>query len=146
MTRKIQALLAIACSFVLLGTAATAATPYTEGTVSEVAAIRTVDGMFDDYMNWLAGPWKQFMEEQKKAGLIVSYDVYLAYPRTPDDPDLYLVTVYKNMAALDGLEARLEPIVERVMGNRAKANADTVSRGKIRTVLGSQVIRKLDLK
>jgi hypothetical protein len=120
--------------------------PYSEGTVREVSAIRTVDGMFDDYMDWLAGPWQQLMEEQKKAGIIVDYQVMLAFPRNPEDPDLYLITEYKNMAALDGLEAKFEPIMEKVLGGRQKANADSIARGKIRTVLGSQIVRELELK
>jgi hypothetical protein len=102
--------------------------------------------MFDDYMAWLAGPWKQMMEAQKAAGIILSYEVDLAFPRGPKDPDLYLITEYKNMAAFDNLDERAEPIMEKVLGNRQKANADAVARGRIRTVLGSEIVRKLELK
>lgn len=134
--------------FLLAASAASVAAdrPYKEGPVYEITAIRTVDGGFDDYMAWLAGPWKQMMEEQKKAGIIMDYEVNLAFPRGPKDPDLYLVTVYKNFAALDDLEARSEPVMEKVLGNRQKASADSVARGKIRTVLGSEIVRKLELK
>lgn len=130
-----------------LGQAAIAADhPFTEGAVSTISSIRTVDGMFDDYMAWLAGPWKQFMEAQKQAGIITGYHVYLAFPRTPAEPDLYLEVTYKNMAALDNLDARVEPISEKIMGPMSKANADTIARGKMRTVLGDETIRELTLK
>lgn len=126
--------------------AAAADHPYSEGAVSTITSVRTVDGMFEDYMTWLAGPWKQLMEAQKQAGIILGYHVFMASPRTPDEPDLYLEVVYKNMAALDNLDARTEPISEKIMGSMQKATADQIARGKMRTILGDQMIRELALK
>lgn len=149
MTHANRSVLAVLSAMVLLAASSASVAadrPYKEGPVYEVTAIRTLDGGFDEYMNWLAGPWKQMMEEQKKAGIIMDYEVNLAFPRSPGDPDLYLVTKYKNFAALDDLETRSEPIMEKVMGNRQKATADSVARGKIRTVIGSEILRKLELK
>ena len=77
---------------------------YTEGTVMEVTSIPTKPGMFDAYMKWLDTTGKQLREDEKKAGLILDYAVYSVTPRSPHDPDVYLVITYKNMAALDGLE------------------------------------------
>ena len=79
---------------------------YTEGLIVNVARIRTVDGKFDDYMRWLGTTWKQQQEAAKKAGYMLSYEVIGVEPRTPDDPDLLLVTRYKNWAALDGAMTR----------------------------------------
>jgi hypothetical protein len=120
--------------------------PYTEGPVSVVTAVRTVDGMGDDYMAFLAGPWKQLMEAEKKAGIVVDYRVYSATPRTPSEPDLYLEVIYKNFAAFDGLEAKLDPINEKLIGPLQKVNAEYAARGKMRTILGDQIIRQLILK
>lgn len=145
-TRSLSAVLSTMVLLAASGASIAADRPYKEGPVYEITAIRTVDGGFDEYMNWLAGPWKQLMEAQKQAGIILDYEVNLAFPRGPNDPDLYLVTVYKNFAALDDLEARSEPVMEKVLGNRQKANTDSVARGKIRTVLGSEILRKLELK
>src|SRR6202045_544230 len=83
---------------------------YTEGTVVEVTSIRTKPGMFDAYMKWLDTTGKQLREDEKTAGLLVGYAVYEAVPRSPHDPDIYLVITYKNMAPLDGLSDRVEPL------------------------------------
>ena len=83
---------------------------------------------------------------QKAAGVILGYNVYAANPRAPADPDLYLVTVYKNMAALDDLNEKSDAMAEKIFGDKKKASADTISRGKLRTVLGSELIRELKLK
>ena len=145
-TRAHGALAGLLLSFLAVGIAGAAERPYSEGTVSVVASIRTEPGRFDEYVAWLAGPWKQMNEAQKAAGLIVDYFVYSASPRSPQDADIYLVTVYKNMAALDDLDAKSDPIMEKLQGSLAEQNKAYVERGKIRTVLGSELIREAVLK
>jgi hypothetical protein len=135
-------------AFVAMGGVATAADrPYSEGPVSVVSSIRTEPGMFDAYMNWLQTSWKMNLEAQKAAGIILGYAVYGARPRSSDEPDLYLVVTYKNMAAFDGLEDRVDPVMEKAMNaNQQQLNQAAVERGKMRTVLGTEMIRELVLK
>ena len=149
MKLKSRALGALAGLFALValgGNAYAADRPYSEGAVTIVSSIRTMPGMFDDYMAWLAGPYKTAMEAQKAAGVILAYSVYATYPRGPNDPDLYLTTTYKNMAALDDLSAKLDPIYEKLQGSMAEQNKAYVERGKMRTVLGDEMIREMKLK
>jgi hypothetical protein len=120
--------------------------PYKEGTVANVSSLRTQPGMFDAYMEYLSTTYKKLMDEQKAAGIIVDYQVYTTTPRGPDDPDIYLVTVYKNMAALDGLQDKVEPIQQKLLGDAAQRSAKTIERGKMRTALGSELLRELVLK
>jgi hypothetical protein len=120
--------------------------PYDEGVVQDVTSIRTKPGMFDAYMKWLSTTYKANMEEEKKAGLIVDYAVYTALPRGPHDPDLYLVTTYKNLGAMDGLEDKLEPIYKKVYASRTAASKAEIDREAMREVLGDEIIRKLTLK
>jgi hypothetical protein len=119
---------------------------YNDGPVVNVAAIRTVDGHFDDYMQWLATTWKKQEEAAKKAGLITSYQVLVAQPQGPKDPDIYLVTEFKNWAALDGLGSKLDGVSAQIEGSVEKANQSEAERGKIRTVLGSQTMQVAQLK
>jgi hypothetical protein len=120
--------------------------PYTEGVVVRVGYVRTKYGMFDEYMKYLAGPYKQFMEEQKKAGLIVDYGVYQATPHNPHEPDLILTVVFRNWAALDGLTDKLDPIEKKVFGSLDASNKAAVDREKIRELIGGEVMQKLQLK
>jgi hypothetical protein len=119
---------------------------YTEGAVVNVARIRTVDGKFDDYMKWLGTTWKQQQEAGKKAGYIVSYQVVSVEPRTLDDPDLLLVTTYKNWASLDGALAKSDSIAKQVEGSVEASNQAQFDRAKIRRVLGSSTMQVLELK
>jgi hypothetical protein len=119
---------------------------YKDGPVVNVAAIRTVDGHFDDYMQWLSTTWKKQEEAAKKAGLITRYEVLVVEARGPNDPDIYLVTEYKNWAALDGLGSKLDAVSTEVEGSLEKADQSEAGRAKIRTVLGSQTMQVADLK
>jgi hypothetical protein len=119
---------------------------YTEGPVVNVAAIRTEYGKFDDYMNYLDTTWKAGQEAAKKAGDITSYRVIVVEPRDENDPDIYLVTNYKNWAALDNATAKSDAIAKQVEGSLAASNKGAVDRGKIRRVLGSWTGQELVLK
>jgi hypothetical protein len=119
---------------------------FTEGTVVNVAAIRTEYGKFDDYVKYLDTTWKAEQEAAKKAGYIISYRVVTVEPRGENDPDIYLVINYKNWAAFDGATARGDTIAKQVQGTLAASNQGAVDRGKIRRVLGSWTGQELDLK
>ncbi len=145
-TRALGALLGMIAFGVLANAAVAADRPYTEGPVINVSAIRTQPGMFEEYMKYVAGPYKQLMEEQKKAGIILGWTVYSVVPQGPNDPDLYLITTYKNMAALDGLDEKTDPSSDKVFGSMEKANAAAIDREKIRKLLGDQLMRELVIK
>jgi len=147
MQLKKRALGAFVCLISIMAVNAIAADrPYTEGSVLNVVSVRTEPGMFEEYMKYLSGPYKQTMEEQKKAGIILDYAIYAADPRGPHDPDLYLITVYKNMAALDDLNAKTDPIAEKIVGTLDQQSSANVARGKLRTILGNEYVRQLTLK
>jgi len=119
---------------------------YTDGPVVNVAAIRTENGKFDDYMKYLDTTWKAEQEAAKKAGYIISYKVINVEPRGEDDPDVYLVVTYKNWAALDDATAKGDAVAKQVEGTLAASNDAAASRGKIRRVLGSWTGQELNLK
>jgi len=119
---------------------------FNDGPVVNVAAIKTVDGHFDDYMQWLATTWKKQEEAAKKAGLITKYQVLVVESQGPHDPDIYLVVEFKNWAALDGLGSKLDAVSAQVEGSVEKANQAEVDRAKIRTILGSKTMQVAELK
>lgn len=120
--------------------------PYTEGNVINVASIRTAEGKFDEYMEWLGTTWKKMQEESKKKGYIVNYQVLAVEPRGPDDPDIFLVITYRNWAALDGALAKGDEISKAIEGSVTAANKAQSERDKIRRVIGSSTMQQLVLK
>jgi hypothetical protein len=119
---------------------------WSDGPVINVASIRTVDGHFDDYMHWLATTYKKQQEAAKKAGLITGYRVIVIEARGPNDPDVLLVTEYKNWAALDNLGSKFDKVSAEVEGSVEAAAQSERDRAKIRTVLGSRTQQEAILK
>ena len=142
--------LAACAAFLCLGAMAAAAVaddrPYTEGPIVQVSSIRTAYGRFDDYMKYLASTWKQQQEAAKKAGLILSYSVMTVEARGADDPDIYLVTTYKNWAALDGLTEKNDALDKQIYGSVSASNQAAVDRGKMRRAIGITTMQELVLK
>ena len=120
---------------------------YKEGTVTVVTSVKVVDGQFENYMRYLAANWRPVNEEAKKAGEIVDYHVYGANPRSPQEPDMYLVVTYPNMAAFDGMDARMEPILAKLTKQTMQQREDASGKRVVmRTILGSEMLRELVFK
>jgi hypothetical protein len=119
--------------------------PYKDGEVTQLSYIKTKPGKFDDYMKFLDTTFKTLMEADKKAGLITSYSVYSANPRTPGDPDLILAVTVPNMAALDKTDEG-DAVAAKVMGTDDTQNKAAIDRESLREVLGGELIRELVLK
>ncbi len=118
---------------------------YTDGPVTEVAYIGVEYGHFEEYIDWLNSTWKPTMEATKKAGLIIDYKVFSATPKSPDQPNIFLMITYKNMAALDkGVEQ--EEVAKKVICSTECQNKARVARSEYRKVLGTELIRELILK
>jgi hypothetical protein len=142
----------ICAALALLGLTALSTTVYADGRdwndgpVINVAAIRTVDGHFDDYMHWLRTVYKAQQEAAKKAGLITGYRVIVVEARGANDPDVYLITEFKDWAALDHLGSRFDKVLAETEGSVDAANKSEMDRAKIRTVLGSRTEQEALLK
>jgi hypothetical protein len=118
--------------------------PYTEGPVVVMSYIPTKPGMFDKYMEYLAGNYKRLLEAQKKAGLVTDYAVYSSLSATEADWDVLLTTTYKNMAALDNLDERMEAVTASTLKqNREQANQAFGARGEMRDPVGGRLLRQL---
>jgi hypothetical protein len=145
--RALGALAGLLAFAMMTGAANGADRPYSEGPVSIVTSVKTQPGMNDAYMAWLQSNWKKSLEAQKAAGIVLGYAVYGTQARTPDEPDLYLVVTYKNMATFDGLDDRVDPIMEKTFNStQQQMTQASIERGKMRTILGSEMIRELVLK
>lgn len=146
--KKVMLALAFGVALVLSARYASAKVdyPYTPGPVTDVSFIKTKPGQFDEYMKWIATVWKQTQEEAKKAGIVTDYKVFTVEPRNPGDADVILTVTFPNYAALDGLNDKLDAVAEKVEGSVQKANENAIDRGKLRDVLGSELIQELVLK
>jgi hypothetical protein len=120
---------------------------WSEGPVTNVSAIKIVDGQFENYMEYLSKNWKVVMEEAKKAGYVLDYHVYGAQAHNPQEADVYLVVTYPNMAMLDGMDTKMAPIQQKVTKmNVREADEASGKRTVMRTLMGEELLREINLK
>ena len=120
--------------------------PYTEGPVWEITMIRTKPGMDDDYLKNLANAWKSTNEEAKRQGIIQDYKVLIGDASGRDDYNVLLMVEFKNMAALDGLREKTDPIARKLIGSEDAIRQGAVKRMEIRDILGGKTMREITLK
>ena len=120
--------------------------PYKAGPVVVVTSIKIKEGHFFDYWTFLRTQWREENEAAKKAGIVLSYEVLSAQPKTPNEADLYLVITYPNYAALDNLDEKMSAIDEKLWGSLKQAAKEDADRNSIRTVLGSETLQVYGFK
>ena len=128
-------------------TAATQSTaPYTEGGVWQITMVKTKPGMGDDYLKALAKIFKTTNDEAKKQGIITDYKILVGDASTPQDYDILLMVQVPNMAALDSLRDKTDPIAGKLIGNDDQQRQMAVKRLEIREIMGGKTMREVTLK
>ena len=120
--------------------------PYTEGSVWQITMVRAKAGMSDDYLKGLAKNLKAILEEEKKQGLVLSYKILLGDAASPSDFNIMNMVEYKNMAALDNLREKTDPIGLKITGGEQQIREGVLKRAEIRDIVGSKTMREITLK
>ena len=147
MRQATRFLVPVVCfSFMLIATAA-AQDQYTEGGITRVTLVQILPGHFNAFMDDLKTNIRPIWEEQKKAGLIERYQIFLNQTKAnADDWDIGVTISYKNFAALDGLEQKVFDIRMKQYGDKNKEQQVIDKRVQNGRVVGSILTRDITLK
>jgi hypothetical protein len=127
-------------------TASQSTAPYTEGAVWQITMVKTKPGMGDDYLKALAKIFKSTNDEAKRQGIITDYKILVGDAATQQDYDMLLMIQYPNMAALDGLRDKTDPIAAKMIGTDDQQRQLAVKRLEIREIMGDKTMREITLK
>ena len=117
--------------------------PYREGSVWTVSFVKTKNGLGDDYLREIIPARKKLMDEAQKQGLIVSYKILSGSSANRDDWDVMFLDEYKNWAAFDGLTAKFDAVLKKVVGDEAAQTQAMVKRIEVRELIGDKVMQEL---
>jgi hypothetical protein len=120
--------------------------PWTEGSVWSLSMIRVKPGMFDVYMREILPMRKKINEEAKKQGLLVSSHVLTGNALGRDDWDVLFMDEYKNWAAFDGISAKFDAIMSKIVGSEDKQVQLMMKRTEVREIMGDKTMQELIIK
>jgi hypothetical protein len=115
---------------------------YQEGTVWVIEYARLKEGAAVRYLDALADGWRATLEVARGEGVIVSYKVLLGTAADRHDWDLMTMIELRNMAAIDGLQARLG----EVQASPAARRAGSPDLTALREVVGTKIVREAILR
>lgn len=116
---------------------------YDYGPVTQVTRIEVKPGQLNAYMQDLATGWRTSMEEGKRAGAILSYNIDQPLDPRPGEANLELVVVFRNLAAYDRPLADAERSAAAQYGSLDKAHDMALQRESTRKILGTEIFRQL---
>lgn len=147
MKQTIRFTVAALCLSLMTIATANAQDQYTEGGVTRVTLVQILPGRFNAFMDDLKNNIKPIWEEQKKAGLIQDYGLFLNTTKaTPDDWDIGFALSYKNFAALDGLAQKVLDLRMKHYGDKSKEQQVIDKRIQNGRVITSVLTREITLK
>lgn len=119
---------------------------FTSGTVWTVSMVKTKANMGVEYINSLKANWKAINDEAKAQGLILSYKILDGRAANPEDFDIMLMIETKDLASMEGNEAKWEAIRKKVMGSDDAIKNVNQARVNVREMYGSKVMREVIYK
>ena len=108
--------------------------------------VKTKAGMSDDYLKSISQTVKPVMEAEKAQKLILDYKILNGDASGSQDFNILIMVQYPNMAALDALREKMDPIIEKVMGSEDQCGATAAKRFDNREILGAKTMRGITLK
>jgi hypothetical protein len=115
----------------------------TPGGVTRVNLVRIKPGHADAFWADVRQHQKVVVDEQKRQGIISGYSVGTKPTlENPDDWNVVFTITYPNWAALDNLQARVDPITLAHYGSAANRTAAANARLEHSTVVASFLVRE----
>jgi len=125
---------------------------WTEGPVWNITFYRTTPGHFDDYMKYLRTHYTVTTAESKKQGLILDSKIYVKQPRDAHDWDIAIATLFPaygkalDFNAADDEKSKAIQAQHWKTPDQQKQRELTAPRLELRTFVGSEIVREVNLK
>jgi hypothetical protein len=118
---------------------------YDKESVTLVQEYRIAPGKLNAFMVDWATNQRAGLEIGKKVGGILGYGVSLPITRRPDEPNVYTIITFKDLAAYDRSFERADQTATTVYGSLEKASAAAAKRGEYTTLISSRLLQNLKI-
>lgn len=120
--------------------------PFIGGDYWEVTGIKTADGGGLKYARWLASEWRRNSEFAKSQGWIKDFMVMSNVHGRSDEPDLYLIAVFENMATVQENEKRRKTYLDWAKKSMDKMAEESGNRAEYRTVMSTSLLQHMKFR
>ncbi|WP_394176399.1 hypothetical protein [Thalassotalea litorea] len=120
--------------------------PFIGGNYWEVTGVKVADGAGLKYAKWLASELRENLEFSKSEGWIEDYYIISnVHPRS-DEPDLYIVSVFKNMASVEEDEQRRKKYMAWAKKSMDKMQSESGDRAEYRTIMSTSLLQEMKFR
>ncbi len=120
--------------------------PFIGGDYWEVTGVKIADGAGLKYSRWLADEWRKNAEFAKSQGWIKDFIVLNNVHTRSDEPDLYLIQVFENMATVQENEERRKTYLDWAKKSMDKMQEESGNRAEYRTVMSTSLLQHLKFR
>ncbi len=120
--------------------------PFIGGNYWEVTGIKIADGAGLKYAKWLASEWRKNSDFAVEQGWIISYSIIKNVHARADEPDLYIVRVFENMATVAENEKRREAYFAWVKKSMEKMHEESGNRAEYRTIMSTVLLQEMKFR
>ena len=118
---------------------------YTPGNYVTVSMIDILPGQTENYMDYLAGEYRKNAEYRKSKGWITGYRILANVNARDGEPDLYLMTEFKEMATRTEELARDKEMDAFMQSDARRMATASGARVTMRTQKGSMLLQEMML-
>ena len=116
------------------------------GNYWEVSDIKLMPGQSENYMDYLNANWKKQQAFAKSKGYILDYHVLMNnYPRD-NEPDLYLVVIFKDWPSTADAKKQQDEFVAMMKQDEHQLAAASGNRAVMRRSMGSALLQEVVFK
>ena len=119
---------------------------YVPGTYMDVQGIFVEDGQFENYMDYIAGRYRESQEFARRQGWITGYRIFANVNRRADEPDLYLLTEYPRLATPEQQVTRERELNRALNETTRQATEGSGQRVRMRRLGSNIMLQELRLR
>jgi hypothetical protein len=113
------------------------------GPLWNISMIDVHDGHSEAYLRWLNDVWRGNQAFAKQQGWLLDYHILWNFDNRDGEPDLYLITTYKDEPTVAESERRDAIMLRRMQTTPTGADQQSASRGTMRRQMGSMTLREM---
>ncbi|WP_371373396.1 hypothetical protein [Thalassotalea aquiviva] len=120
--------------------------PFIGGNYWEVTGIKVADGAGLKYAKWLASEWRKNLDFAVSKGWLESYHVISNVHARADEPDLYLVRIFKDWASVEESEKRRKAYMEWTKKSMETMQSESGNRAEYRTIMSTSFLQEMKFR